>query len=76
MLSLGESLSDQDIEDMIKAAAKDPDNSYVTLKDFVAMYLVKTILNYLFIEMKNKLMKKKNRKKKFLFFIKNIICMN
>lgn len=40
MLSLGESLSDQDIEDMIKAAAGDPDGSFVTLKDFVSIYLV------------------------------------
>jgi Ca2+-binding EF-hand superfamily protein len=40
MLSLGESLSDQDIEEMIKAASSDSDNSFVTLKDFVSIYLV------------------------------------
>ena len=45
MLSLGESLSDQDIEDMIKAAAGDPDGSFVKLKDFVSIYLVPLEMN-------------------------------
>ena len=42
MLSLGESLTEEDLKEMIKAAASDPDNSYVTLKDFVSIYLVQS----------------------------------
>jgi hypothetical protein len=41
MQSLGESLSDEDIEGMIKnAAGDDHDKNFVTLKDFVSVYLV------------------------------------
>lgn len=39
MQSLGESLSDQEIEDMIKAASSDASHQQVTLKDFVSIYL-------------------------------------
>lgn len=40
MCSLGESLSDEDIDEMIRIGSGDADIKYVTLKDFVSMYLV------------------------------------